>query len=161
MTIATTSGKHGCEQTRSSRVSFASTDKAMRVARIVATITTMAVITTTAITTASEVHKAPTNAMDVMDATDVEVATISQTANATQVAENEADAAMAMTARQMRPIRRNAVANERRQSHIGGSTMCKKRNTNVIESNDNVDDEDVDNNALPAMVTSVQWGTML
>jgi hypothetical protein len=38
--------------------------------------------------------------------------------------------------------------------------MRKKRNTNVIESDDDVDDDDVDNDALPAEWASVQWGTM-
>ena len=111
MTIAATSGKHGRKQTRSLRVSFASTDNAMRVACIVATTTTMAIIATIAIATASEVQEqAPA---DATDATDVEVATISQTADAAQTAENAADAAMAMTARQMRSKRHDAIASEK------------------------------------------------
>ena len=36
--------------------------------------------------------------------------------------------------------------------------MCKKRNTNVIESDDNVDDEDVDNDALPAKLGKCSMG---
>jgi hypothetical protein len=59
------------------------------------------------------------------------------------------------------PERWPRLPSEQRRSHIGGSTMCKKRNTNVIKSDDDVDDEDVDNDALPAKLTSVQWGMML
>ena len=89
----------------------------------------------------------------------MEVTTISQMADAMQVAENAADAAMAMTARQMRPIRRDAITSKQRQSHISGSTMCKKRNTNVIDSDDDVDYEDVDNDALPAKLGKCSKGT--
>jgi hypothetical protein len=55
----------------------------------------------------------PTNATYVTDATDMEVATISQTADATQTAENAADAAMAMTARQIRPKMHDADASDK------------------------------------------------
>ncbi len=36
--------------------------------------------------------------------------------------------------------------------------MRKKRNTNVIESDDDVDDEDVDNDALPAELGECSMG---
>ena len=36
--------------------------------------------------------------------------------------------------------------------------MRKKRNTNVIEGNDDVDDEDVDNDALPAELGKCSMG---
>jgi hypothetical protein len=160
---------------------FASAVDATGVSHIIATMTMTAVIATTAITTtASEVHEAPTNVMDLTDATDVEVVTNSQMANATQAAENAADAAMAMTPRRMRPIRHDAITSkgetsrdrgntpsqeqwpcppsEQRRSHIGGSTMHKKCNTNVIESDDDVDDEDVNNNALPAKLGKCSMG---
>ena len=39
-------------------------------------------------------------------------------------------------------------SSERRRSHIGGTTARKRRKTNVIESDDDVDVEDVDNDAL-------------
>ena len=45
-------------------------------------------------------RQSPTNAMYAMDATDAEVVTISRMANTTQAAENAADTAMAMIARQ-------------------------------------------------------------
>ena len=47
----------------------------------------------------------------------------------------------------------------RRRSHIGGTTACKKRKTNVIESDDDVDVEDVDNEALPAKLGKCSKGT--
>ena len=37
--------------------------------------------------------------------------------------------------------------------------MCKKRNTDVIESDDDVDVEDVDNDALPAKLGKRSKGT--
>ena len=48
---------------------------------------------------------------------------------------------------------------EQRRSHIGGTTARKRRKTNVIESDDDVDVEDVDNDALPAKLGKCSKGT--
>ena len=114
-TIAATSGKHSREQ-KWLASNFASTDDATGVARVFATTTKTAVIATTATATASEVHETPTNATDATNATDVETATISQTADVVPAAENASDAAMAMTARRIRPKRHDAVASEKETS---------------------------------------------
>jgi len=82
---------------------------------------------------------------------------------------------MAMTARQISPKRPDAVASKKetshdrsdgparraskRRSHIGGTTARKRRKTNVIEIDDDVDVEDVDNDALPAKLGKCSKGT--
>ena len=47
---------------------------------------------------------------------------------------------------------------EQRRSHIGGTTARKKRKTNVIESDDDVDGEDVDDDAPPAEMCEYSMG---
>ena len=47
---------------------------------------------------------------------------------------------------------------ERRRSHIGGTTTHKKRKTNVLKSDDNVDVGDIDNDALPAKLGKCSMG---
>ena len=169
--VNATSGKHGREQ-KWLASNFASTHDATGVACIVATMTTTAVIATIAIATASEVHEAPTNATDATDATDVEVATISRMANATRKRregdDSQANAPeMAQRRRKRgrdfaRQGRRRLSDGPARQASEEEATLVAPRaqeaQDNDIESDDDVDVNDVNDDDLPAELGECSMG---
>ena len=80
-------------------------------------------------------------------------------ANNKQLASNFASADDATRTTTNLPEEWPRLPSERRRSHIGGTTARKRRKTNVIESDDDVDVEDVDNDALPAKLGKCSKGT--